>query len=97
MSENTSRFPQLLVSMPRHNGERYARIMVEQFKQMNAMLGKSRWYELFGTPERAALTAERLCGCVDYLDCATCEFCEGGECVLECGYDALLEWLKGDA
>ena len=38
MSENTSRFPQLLVSMPRHNGERHAKLMVEQFKQMNTTL-----------------------------------------------------------
>lgn len=38
---------------------------------------KSRWYELFGTPEKAARTLAE-----DYTDC---------------DYDALLEWLRGDA
>lgn len=96
MSENTSRFPQLLVSMPRHNGERYARLMVEQFKQMNAMLGKTRWYELFGTPERTTRTLLDVCDNCGQDDCSGCQVYEvthGGDL----GYDALLEWLRGDA
>lgn len=53
----------------------------------------TRWYELFGTPERAArIIADN---------------CPGGSCIgcpainaTECGvgdYDALLEWLRGKA
>lgn len=42
--------------------------------------GKSRWAELFGTPDRAARTLED-----EQLVCAMQE------------YDALLEWLMGDA
>ena len=84
------------VSMPRHNGERFAKLMVGEFERMNAMLdnvGKSRWFELFGTPERAARTLENgtpLCG---WCNLQTCER-NGGECTL-LDYDALLEWLGG--
>ena len=65
----------------------------------------TRWYELFGTPERAARTLANVC-----------QFTHGGElcdryqCYLfgDCDgmlrlrseqsiYDALLEWLRGDA
>lgn len=56
---------------------------------------KSRWAELFGTPERAARTMENgtpLCG---WCNLQTCER-NGGECSL-LDYDALLEWLEGDA
>ena len=62
---------------------------------------KSRWYELFGTPERAARTLIAVRG-----------VCESGPCSLNCpfgdapvcpsnfelsDYDTLLEWLRGDA
>ena len=52
---------------------------------------KSRWFELFGTHERAAQTLAKI----------SCDgFCES--CVLygaHCDYDgnAQLEWLRGDA
>lgn len=53
---------------------------------------KSRWHELFGTPERAARTLERNC---DEFNCFACPAlkanCYGGN------YDALLRWLEGDA
>lgn len=64
---------------------------------------KSRWHELFGTPERAART---------YLDYFL-NGCDGSTCADGCpffdtsaymncaigidDYDKLLEWLRGDA
>ena len=46
----------------------------------------TRWHELFGTPERAARTLHELCGGC----CGLPEQVRGD-------YDALLEWLRGDA
>lgn len=66
---------------------------------------RSRWYELFGTPERAARTLEKFE--LDHLDwCYGTDHCE--KCPYEFGrydrYDcylpdgfSLLEWLRGDA
>ncbi|MBO7702013.1 MAG: hypothetical protein J6S36_03780 [Eggerthellaceae bacterium] len=79
--------------------------MVEQFKQMNAMvhnMSNSRWFELFGTPERAARTLAMQCFGAASETCDTCVF---GECdgklrnsgAYPTVYDALLEWLRGDA
>ena len=56
---------------------------------------KSRWAELFGTPERAARTFDDFCDACDKGECNDCpldrltDFC--------IGYDDLLEWLWGDA
>lgn len=83
------------VSMPRHNGERFAKLMVEQFKQMNATLdnvGKSRWAELFGTPEKAAQLIADNCEYLDY--CGQC-WIRAANCDGE--YLTVLEWLRGDA
>ena len=64
---------------------------------------KSRWHELFGTPERAARTLADV-GCTPQFDC--CETCYlgtpcddylnnyGGGKTLE---EVMLEWLRGDA
>lgn len=55
---------------------------------------KSRYSELFGTPERAARTFADFCHECDKGECNDCpldrltDFC--------IGYDALLEWLRGD-
>lgn len=46
---------------------------------------KSRWAELFGTPERAARTLHELCG-------GCCGLPEN----VRDDYDALLEWLRGE-
>jgi hypothetical protein len=60
--------------------------------ELDCIEDKSRWYELFGTPERAART---LAG----IECGGggCESCPlyGAHCT----YDgaAQLEWLRGDA
>ena len=58
----------------------------------------SRWHELFGTPERAART---LFSDGRHADCADCMIHDGCYavdlgCLVE-DYDALLEWLRGDA
>ena len=54
--------------------------------------GETRYERLFGTPEKTAQTL------VD--NCEKSHFCEG--CIADtgdhdCTYDALLEWLRGDA
>ena len=51
-----------------------------QIAELKADYDTSRYFELFGTPERAARTLEDK-----QLVCAMQE------------YDALLEWLRGDA
>ena len=64
--------------------------------------GKSRWHELFGTPEMAAGTMARQCFGATSEECNMCVF---GECdgklrnsgTYQTVYDALLEWLRGDA
>ena len=56
----------------------------------------TRYSEMFGTPERAAGTLSRLF-CTDCFcgDCTTCGVPEWA-CYRH-DYDALLEWLRGDA
>lgn len=52
----------------------------------------NRWFELFGTLERAARTLRNICNKVP--DCGVCQIRETiGE---QCNYDALLKWLRGD-
>ena len=50
----------------------------------------TRWHELFGTPERAAQTLANL-----FANCNGF-FCLAPE-PEDASYDALLEWLRGDA
>ena len=58
--------------------------------------GGTRWYKLFGTPERAARTLASL----DEMSCKYCllrDHC-GDSCLLYRRDDALLEWLiRSDA
>ena len=71
-------------------------------------MSESNYEKLFGTPERAARTWIIYCG--GFLRCADCPCCydeHGVTCELpqgvcawgdeERGYDALLDWLRGDA
>ena len=60
---------------------------------------KSRWFELFGTPERAARTLLYVFACKDSRPWVACEECPilGGCAVRSDGHDALLDWLRGDA
>jgi len=72
--------------------------------ELNAALGggecescDTRWHQLFGTPERAArvIVALNNCRVVDCIDCwarGSCRYYGCGD-----DYDALLEWLRGDA
>lgn len=133
------------ISMPRHNGERFAKLMAGQFEQMSdtfqhyeeidlqkivdeqarklqrrvdeatldkaadtlARFGyvkvddKSRWFELFGTPERAARTVlEIKCGEKSCKGCPIVEPCFECDVILDGGkmlHDSLIEWLRGDA
>lgn len=59
--------------------------------------GKSRWHELFGTPERAARSISNACekDSGEHGGCGGCPVV-GADC--GCGdYDALLEWLRGES
>lgn len=58
---------------------------------------KSRWHQLFGTPERAARVIVSLNNCrvVCCEDCAARGACKYDGCGDD--YDALVEWLRGDA
>jgi hypothetical protein len=58
-------------------------------------MSESNYEKLFGTPERAARTFADFCDKCDKDECNDCpldkltDFC--------IGYDALLDWLRGDA
>lgn len=62
---------------------------------------KSRWHELFGTPERAAKTAWRLLMCHITTKCDECPMGDGCNISTDADCDdgeaALFEWLRGDA
>ena len=68
----------------------------ETDKEYKAVGAKSRWSELFGTPERAARTLARACGeCDEDLPCCECPLYPiVGRNVYE---PEILEWLRGDA
>lgn len=64
---------------------------------------KSRWFQLFGTPERAVRTIQDKMLAYDLLtQCDDCPY-QTDECFkpsCKCAmqdYDVLLEWLRGDA
>ena len=67
--------------------------------------GASRWHELFGTPERAARTLANVCQFTHGGElCDRCQCYLFGDCDKtlrlrseQSIYDALLEWLRGDA
>ena len=68
--------------------------------ELDCIEDKSRWFELFGTPERAAnvILALQICPCVkdECASCPACDVCfehyKGGRTVYE-----MAEWLRGDA
>ena len=58
--------------------------------------GATRWAQLFGTPERAARTLSTTAKCVEPV--TTCRFClYKSYCDTQCDFEALLEYLRGDA
>lgn len=57
-------------------------------------MSESNYEKLFGTPERAARTLQP-----DSMRCEYCllrDYCKDEICLIG-DYDALLEWLRGDA
>ena len=57
----------------------------------------TRYYKLFGTPERAARTLLDMCKCAEF-----CDYCPlYGQGVEHCEFpdatSSVLEWLRGDA
>ena len=72
----------------------------ETDKEYKAVDTQSRWFDMFGTPERAARTMAGKCG--DCCECVIADYCEHGcdeGCLLSCAcdYDALIEWLRGES
>ena len=64
--------------------------------------GKSRWHELFGTPERAAEYFAMQCFDSDGSLCYYCPFDDCDRSLRNMGthssvHDKMLEWLRGDA
>lgn len=68
---------------------------VDYWRRMCEGDANTRWNDLFGTPERAARTLRGFCEQCRCGDCATCGVPEWAD--YSHGYDALLEWLRGDA
>ena len=63
---------------------------IEKLELHSNQLEPSRYHELFGTPERAALTLTRNSG-----EHAVCNLPTWA--TSSCDYDAWLRWLRGDA
>ena len=59
----------------------------------------TNYEKLFGTPERAAriVIALNSCRVVGCEDCAARQLCTPYSEFVHDDYDALLEWLRGDA
>ena len=84
-----------------HQGELYVRertLRAIDAEMMRSQGAKSRWHELFGTPERAARTLARMCQGID--TCGTCPLFGTG--LNHCKNDytdfaSIAEWLRGDA
>ena len=71
-----------------------------QIAELKADYDTSRYFELFGTPEKTAKTlAGKCCDCCECVLANACEQGSGEGCLLsdESNFDALLEWLRGDA
>ena len=77
--------------------ERYVQDLRDMLQELQGVTDESHYSELFGTPERAARTmAGKCCDCLECVIVDACEYGEGEGCHLD-NYDALLEWLRGDA
>ena len=88
-----------------HQGELYVRertLRAIDAEMMRSQGAKSRWHELFGTPERAARTLIAVRGeCESSGPCyPNCPFGDAPTCPRNCesrDYDALLEWLESES
>ena len=65
---------------------------IEKLGTHSNQLEPSRYFELFGTPERAARTLADNCEYLDY--CGQC-WVRAANC--DGKYSTVLEWLRGDA
>ena len=86
------------ISIPRHNGEMLAKPTVEQMNAMFYYVGNSRWFELFGTPERAAKSLSTMLRCelgIERVHCANCALHDA--CRIYDGDEGeMLEWLESE-
>ena len=74
----------------------------DRLQELQGVGGESRYSELFGTPERTVRTLISVRGeCDSRGQCyPNCPFGDAPTCPSNCesrDYDALLEWLRGDA
>jgi len=79
------------------------KIKAEDYARENMMLkanNGSRWFELFGTPERVAQTMMKIFAMCNKstIYCAKCPLSKAPACYGndDGDYDAFLEWLRGD-
>ena len=74
--------------------------IAERESTLECIEDKSRWAQMFGTPERAARTSWYMLMC-KHVDCGECPIKDGCDIATDIGCDdgeaALLEWLRGDA
>ena len=80
------------------------KIKAEDYARENMMLkanNGSRWFELFGTPEKAARALMEVFAMCNKptIYCAKCPLSKAPACYGndDGDYDAFLEWLRGDA
>lgn len=77
---------------------------IEKLEPHSNQLEPSRYFQLFGTPERAARTITRMQMATDLMGCCDADSCPAAfnecwkldSCPMD-DYDKLLEWLRGDA
>lgn len=90
-------FERVVIDVDGEEHELGANSLIRLLEDYEGAREKSRWHELFGTPERAARVVVALNNC----RVVCCEECAArGACRYDgCGddYYALLEWLRGDA
>ena len=89
-------FKRVVIDVDGEQHEFHADSLVQMLEDYEDAQGMSNHMRLFGTPERAAVTLLDACDNCGQNDCSGCqlyEFTSGGDL----DYDALLEWLRGDA
>ena len=80
------------------DGERHDFGADSLIQMLKGYENESCWYELFGTPEKAARTLVYVLGCNDSRPWVSCEECPilNGCKIRSGGYDALFKWLRED-
>lgn len=98
-----SEFKRVIIDVDGEQHEFSADSFIRLLEGYEGAWGTSKYAELFGTPERAARTLVDKQLTYDLLDqCDKCPnqtdecFEPSGKCAMD-DYDALLEWLRGDA